>query len=261
MQHSIVLLTGASRGIGSELAKLCAKDGHHVILVARGEKELEKIAAELRSAHQCEVTVLAKDLSKPHAAEEIAQWLHEKNVQVDILINNAGFATYGNFAESDLTREQMMMQVNMTTLVSLTRLLLPEMIRRRSGKILNVASTAAFQPGPLMSVYYATKAFVLSFSHAIANELQGTGVTVTCLCPGPTATGFQREAKMEDSMLFDLGAMDPARVARAGYRGMMRGKRLVIPGTRNRMGAFFVRFVPLGMAANIVRRLQQKRTV
>ena len=178
---------------------------------------------------------------------------------MDVLINNAGFGAYGAFAESNLERDLEMIQVNISALTSLTRLVLPGMLERRRGRIMNVASTAGFQPGPLMAVYYATKAYVIMFSEAIANELKGTGVTVTCLCPGATATQFAARANMEQSRLFKLGAMRSADVAQAGYKGMMAGKTLVIPGLLNKTLAFSVRFSPRKLVTAISRSLQESK--
>lgn len=251
------LITGASGGLGLEFAKLAAKDGHDVVLVARSEDVLQKIAAELETAYKVHAFVLAKDLSVPSAAEEIAAELTKQGIVITMLINNAGFADFGLFQDADIRRQQEMIDVNILALTKLTRVLLPAMIAAKHGRILNVASTAAFQPGPLMSVYYATKAYVLSFSAALSNELNGSGVTVTCLCPGPTKTGFVSHAHMESSKLFKSGAMDAATVASIGYRGMMNGKRLVIPGLRNKLLAFATRFSSISLAATLTRRVQE----
>lgn len=248
------LITGASSGIGLEFARICAREGHDLVLVARNRKRLEEIAAELGAAG-VKVQVVAADLGSPDAPQQIER----EAGNIDILVNNAGLGVYGKFAETPLAEDVNLMRVNMESLVVLTKLFLPAMIQAGSGRILNVASTAAFQPGPLMALYYASKAFVLSFSEAIANELHGTGVTVTVLCPGPTLTDFQRRAKMEDSNLVKrLGAMDAASVAEAGYRGLMGGKTLVIPGVRNRMLAESVRFAPRKLVTNIARKMQDR---
>ena len=247
------LITGASGGIGLELARIFAREGSALVLVARNRRRLEEIAAELKPA---QVRVIAKDLSVSGAAEET----HAEVPQVDVLVNNAGFGVYGKFAETPLEDELGMMQLNMTALVILTKLYLPAMIAARKGRIMNVASTAAFQPGPLMAGYYATKAFVLSFSEAIANELEGTGVTVTALCPGPTATGFQERGKMENSGLVKgKKIMDARTVAEVGYRAMMSGKPVVIPGLGNKLLAQSVRFSPRSMVTKIVRKMQEPK--
>jgi uncharacterized protein len=246
------LITGASSGIGLELARVFARERYDLVLVARNQKRLEEIALELKATR---VQVLSKDLSRAEAPHEILAAVP----RTDVLVNNAGFGVYGKFLETPLDDELNMLQVNMAALVALTKLYLPGMVAAGSGKIMNVASTAAFQAGPLMAVYYATKAFVLSFSEAIANELRGTGVTVTALCPGPTATGFQERGKMEDSGLVKgKKVMDARTVAEIGYRGLMVGQTVVIPGFRNLALAFSVRFAPRAMAAEIARRLQEK---
>jgi short-subunit dehydrogenase len=246
------LITGASDGIGLELARIMAANGYDLVLVARNQKRLEEIARELKPAR---VRVLAKDLSVGGAAEEI----HREVPQVDVLVNNAGFGVFGKFAETPLDAELGMMQVNMTALVALTKLYLVGMVAAGRGRIMNVASTAAFQPGPLMAIYYATKAFVLSFSEAIANELAGTGVTVTALCPGPTATGFQERGQMQDSGLVKgKKIMDARTVAEAGYRAMLAGKTLVVPGVKNKLLAQSVRLSPRSMVTKLVRAMQEK---
>ncbi len=213
---------------------------------------------ELREKFGVAVRVIAKDLSNASAPEEVFNELQQEGVTVDVLVNNAGFATSGMFAEIDLTAELQEMQLNMVTLTHLTKLFLPGMLQRQQGKILNVASTAAFQPGPLMAVYYATKAYVLSFSEALANELRGTGVTVTALCPGPTESGFQKRAQIEDVRLISgKKIMGAARVARAGYRGVMVGKTIVIPGLRNKILAEAVRFAPRKLTTQMARIMQE----
>lgn len=253
------LITGASSGIGLELAKLFAADGHDLILVARSKDALEKLAQELTGKHKVKARVLSVDLSLSSAANEIYEQL--SGVEVEFLINNAGFGIFGMVAETKESNLLEMMQVNIVALTQLTRLFLPDMIKRKRGRILNVASTAAFQPGPLMAVYYASKAYVLSFSEALANETKGSGVTVTALCPGPTLTGFQKRAHMEDSNLVsgNLPVMDAAGVARVGYRAMMKGKTLVIPGMTNRLLAFSVRLGPRKLVTAIARHLQERR--
>jgi hypothetical protein len=246
------LITGASGGIGLELARVFAREGYSLVLVARSRDRLDQIAAELKPTP---VQVIAKDLTLAGAAEEILREVP----QVDVLVNNAGFGVYGPFARMPLEEDLGMLQLNMTVLVELTKLYLPGMLAAKSGKILNVASTAAFQPGPLMALYYATKAFVLSFSEAIANELEGTGVTVTALCPGPTATGFQARTKLEKSRLFKrMKVMDARTVAEMGYRALMSGKALAIPGMMNKVLVQSVRFSPRGMVTKIARMMQEE---
>lgn len=253
------LITGASSGIGYEFTKLFARDGYNLVLVARSEQQLQKLADELREKHGIAVEVIAKDLSNANTPDEIFAELQQESLTVDALVNNAGFATYGKFSEIDLNAELQEMQVNMVTLTHLTKLFLPGMLKKGWGKILNVASTAAFQPGPLMAVYYATKAYVLSFSEALAEELRGTGVTVTALCPGPTQSGFQKRANMEDSRLFrGRKVADAATVARIGYRGLMTNKTVVIPGLRNKVLAESVRFVPRKVVTRVAGNMQER---
>jgi uncharacterized protein len=249
------LITGASGGIGLELARVFAQNSYDLILVARSESQLNMIAAEFSTKYHTQNTVLAKDLSLPTAPDEIFAELNQKGVTVDVLVNNAGFATYGYFVDLDIARELQMIQLNVAALTHLTRLFLPGMKTRGSGKIMNVASTASFQPGPLMAVYYATKAFVLYFSEAIAEELDGTGVTVTALCPGPTESGFQKRAAMEDSKLVQSGLMTSAAVAQIGYNGLMKGQRVIIPGLRNKILALTPRFAPRRMVTRTVLNL------
>jgi uncharacterized protein len=250
------LITGASSGIGLELTRLLARDGYDVVLVARSEAKLRELARELESQHGVSARVVVRDLAVPNSAQDV----FEAAGAVDVLINNAGYGLAGSFTETDLRKELEMIQVNIAALTHLTKLFLQPMIARRSGRILNVASTAAFQPGPLMAVYYATKAYVLSFSEAIADELRDSGVTVTALCPGPTATGFAGVAGMESSRLFKISKpMDSAAVARFGYEAMKRGKRVAIPGIRNKLLTQSIRISPRWMVTTIVRKLQEPR--
>lgn len=258
MKGQTALITGASGGIGRDLAHVFAQHGFDLVVVARSRGKLEALAAELQEAYATAVTVIAKDLTQPDAPNEIFTELQRAGVHVDALVNNAGFADYGLFHESDLEKQLQMMQLNVVTLTHLTRLFLPEMVVRGSGKILNVASTAAFMPGPLMAVYYATKAFVLSFSEAIANELHDSGVTVTALCPGPTESGFQARAAMEDSKLVQDGLMDSMTVAREGFAALVAGKVVFVPGLTNRMQALAPRFLPRGVVRDMVRSAQER---
>jgi hypothetical protein len=254
------LVTGASSGIGLELATLLAGGGHDLVLIARDRERLEEIARGLREEFGVAATILAEDLTHPAAPERIGRELESRALSIDVLVNNAGFGVYGFFAETPIAKEREMIQVNVTAVTALTKLLLPPMLGRRHGRIMNMASTAAFQPGPLMAVYYATKAYVLSFSEALANELAGSGVTVTALCPGPTITEFQRKAGLEETRLFHSPlVMSAPAVARAGYEGMMRGKRVVIPGIGNFLLAQSVRFSPRRMVTAIARKIQESR--
>ncbi len=256
----VALVTGASGGIGEDLARLIAAGGRDVVLLARGAAKLQTLAEELSNAHKISATVLSMDLSSPGAAEDVTRVLAERRITVDMLVNNAGFGTHGPFARDDPQEQLRMLQVNVIALTTLTRLLLPGMIERQRGRILNVASTAAFQPGPLMAVYYASKSYVLSLSLALSEETAGTGVTVTCLCPGPTRTGFQDRAQMNQSRLFRFASvMRSADVARVGYDAMMAGKALAIPGLTNKIGAESVRFIPRRVAARIAGAMNADR--
>jgi short-subunit dehydrogenase len=257
--NETALVTGASGGIGEDLARLIAAGGRNVVLLARSADKLQALAGSLASTHGIAATVVATDLAEPGAEEIVARTLAARGVTVDILVNNAGFGTSGPFAREDPDELQRMVQVNVVALTALTRLFLPAMIERKHGRILNVASTAGFQPGPFMAGYYATKAYVLSLSEALSEETAGTGVTVTCLCPGPTQTGFQDRAHIEETRLVTLGSvMDSATVARAGYDAMLAGRRLVIPGLANKIGVQAVRTSPRAMVLKIVRFLNSK---
>ena len=258
MDCKTALITGASGGIGYEFAKLLAKDYNTLVLVARSKDRLKEIKKELETASPISVIVVAQDLSEPGAAEKVFRRLESEHIFVDILINNAGFGDYGAFVETDWQKEEKMIAVNISALTEMTKLFLKGMVGRKSGRIVNVASTAAFQPGPFMSVYYASKAYVLSFSEAIANELRGTGVTITVLCPGPTATGFANAARVEQSRLFRFGKPASATdVARFGYEAMKKGKTVAIPGLLNKIIAFSVRTSPRKLLPGIVRWLHE----
>jgi uncharacterized protein len=253
------LVTGASGGIGADLARLFAADGHDLVLVARSEEKLSGLAEELSGGHNVVARALPADLARPEAPREISDRLRAEGVAVDALVNNAGVGSYGLFAETDLRAELDLLQINVVALTHLTKLFLPAMIARRRGYVMNVASTAAFQPGPLMAVYYASKAYVLHLSEALSNETAGTGVTVTALCPGPTETGFVAAAGMGESKLFDANVMDSRAVAAEGYRGMLAGKSIVIPGLRNRLLAGSYRLAPRGLITRVVRGIQERR--
>jgi uncharacterized protein len=254
------LVTGGSGGIGLELAKVLAKNGFDLVLVARKRDSLEAGAGQIEGKYDVKVHVFAADLRRREAPEEIFNFLSNENVPIEVLVNNAGFGLGGEFAETEVTRELEMIQVNIAALTHLTKLFLPAMIRRRSGRVLNVASTAAFQPGPLMAVYYATKAYVLSFSEALAEELRHSGVTVTALCPGPTRTDFAETARTTNSRLFTIfGVADAADVAEYGYAAMMHGRRVAIPGIRNKILAQANRFSPRTITAKVARLAQESR--
>jgi hypothetical protein len=251
------LITGASGGIGYELAKLFARDGYALVLVARNKQKLDENAPEFRKLGSPWVINCAKDLADLEAPEELFAYTERAGIQIDVLVNNAGYGVHGAFSKTNLDDELEMMQLNMVALTHLTKLYLPQMIARGQGKVLQVASTAAFQPGPFMAVYYATKAYVLSFSEALHEELKGTGVTVTTLCPGATVTGFAERANMNSSKLFLKGAMQSKPVAEEGYRAMMSGKPLVITGLRNKLMTFSERFAPRSWVRKIVRGMQE----
>ena len=251
------LITGASFGIGLEFSRIFAREGYNLVLVARSADKLRQLASELEKAHGTRSLMLATDLSEPGAPAYVLDQTTRADIQVDVLVNNAGFGQYGMFAENDLEECLRQIQLNVTTLTHLTRLYLPAMIARKSGGILNVASTAAFQPGPLMAVYFATKAYVLHFSEALANELDGTGVSVTCLCPGPTATEFHKRANATGMRLLKFGSMDARTVAEDGYRGLVAGKPVVISGFKNWLVAQSVRFSPRRMVTAIARKTQE----
>src|SRR5712691_5324578 len=254
------LITGASFGIGMEFARIFARKGYNLVLVARSADKLRQLASELEKAHGTRSLILAVDLTEPGAPAYVLDQTTRADIQVDVLVNNAGFGQYGLFAENDLEDCLRQIQLNVTTLTHLTHLYLPAMIARKSGGILNVASTAAFQPGPLMAVYFATKAYVLHFSEAIANELRGSGVTVSVLCPGPTATGFAAVSGMESSRLFSVTRpMNSEAVARYGIRAMQHGKRVAIPGVTNKLMAQSIRVSPRRLVTTIVRKLQEPR--
>jgi short-subunit dehydrogenase len=252
------LITGASSGIGLELARVFAANKHDVVLVARSEGKLRELARECE-ASGVRAHVVAADLAKPDAARAIVDAVARLGVEIDVLVNNAGFGVYGRFVETPLVSELESIQVNVVALTELTKRFLPAMVARRRGRILNVASTAGFLPGPLMAVYYATKAYVVSFSEATANELEGTGVTVTVLCPGPTDSGFQAAAKLEKSRLVSLLRKATSRsVAEAGYDAVMAGKVVCIPGVSNKVSAILApRLFPRAIIRKVVRAIQE----
>jgi hypothetical protein len=254
------LITGSSNGIGYELAKVHAEKGDDLVLVARSKNKLDALKKELEEAYKIRVYTIGKDLSVAQSAKELYDEVKKEKIDVDYLVNNAGFGDFGMFSECDWNRQEQMINLNVTTLVHLTRLFLPDMIRRKSGKILNVASTASFQPGPTMSVYFATKAFVLSFSEAINNEVAEHGITVTALCPGATHSGFQAAASLQDSSLFKGNNFPSSRVvAEYGYNAMMKGKVVAIHGLKNTILANSVRFAPRSLVVRMTRKIQTRK--
>lgn len=253
---SVTLVSGASSGIGLELARLAAADGRNLVLVARRKDKLAEIKQELEGKHDIDVYLFVEDLSDPAAPERIVRELEKQKLAVDALINNAGFGVLGDFATNDWAKEQSMLQVNMVALTALTKLLLPDMLKRKQGKILNVSSTAAFVPGPGMALYYATKAYVQSFSEALSEELRDSGVTVTALCPGPTQSAFASAAGIgSESRLFGRHLPSSESVAEVGYRAMLQGKRIAIAGFGNQLSRFLVRFLPSWLITAYIRRL------
>jgi short-subunit dehydrogenase len=246
---STALITGASAGIGKELARVFAAEGHDLILVARRLSELQALGTELEQQYRIRARALACDLTLESALRDLLVEIHD--VDLDYLVNNAGFGTVGTFAELDAEREAAMVALNVTAVVRLTRAVLPGMIARRKGRILNIGSTAGFQPGPYMATYYATKAFVNSFSQALAYEIRGTGVSVTVSCPGPTASEFGALAGLDRSRLFRMGTATSASVAREAYRAMQRGRPMVVHGWRNRVLAQSTRFSPRALLCAI----------
>jgi len=252
-----VLITGASMGIGKALADLFARDKHALILTARSSDKLAQLSSELGEKYGVDVSWIAQDLSEVDGARSLWEKLQAQKAEIDILVNNAGFGTYGFFNETPLKDTLAMLTLNITALTELTALVLPGMLAKGQGRILNVASTAAFQPGPYMAAYYASKAYVLNFSRALAVELKGTGIVVTTLCPGPTATNFQARAGMEKIPLLAGPLMMTAEdAAKAGYRGLMEGRESVIPGILNKISAFSGRYFPTRLVMKIVAWLQ-----
>ena len=254
------LVTGASAGLGLELARLAAKDGNDLVLVARRRDRLETLAAELTAAHGVQVTIIAADLSDQAVPVAIAERLRAEGKHVEFLINNAGFGSCGPFSQAVLDREVEMIHLNIRALVQLTHLFLPSMLARKSGRILNVASVAGFLPGPFMATYYASKAFVLSFTEALSAELLGTGVTITASCPGPTKTEFGTVAGNHKTELFKHHVAQAAPVARHAYRAMMAGKVVAIPGLMNKLIAQSTRISPRAWLRAIAASLNRNRT-
>jgi short-subunit dehydrogenase len=254
------LITGASGGIGREFAEIFAREKHDLILVARSEQKLEDLKRQLQDTHKVTVHVLVADLSKPETALKLYETTESHGWAVDTLVNNAGFGALGPFVTSSWKRYAEMIQVNITSLTELTRLYLPLMVANKSGKILNISSTAAFQAGPLMSVYYATKAYVLSFSEGLHEELKDSGVTVTALCPGPTESNFASTAGAQDAMTFQMMKLPSSHeVAEYGYRALMQGKAIAVHGALNKVAATSAHLMPRSILRKVVHSLQKNR--
>lgn len=254
----LALVTGASSGIGSDLAREYAKAGHDLLLVARSEAALAALAAEIAAAHGVSATVITADLLDPAAPRRLAEEIAARGLTVEVLVNNAGFGDGKDFVAAERERLLGLIQVNITALTDLMHAFLPGMVTRGRGTVLNVASTAAFQPGPSMAVYCATKAYVLSLSEAVAEELKGTGVGVTALCPGPTRTNFMEVAAVADNALFSKGlvpVMTSAAVAAVGFKAARRGQAVAVAGLANQIGALAPRFTPRSVTRKLVKRM------
>ncbi len=256
---STALITGASSGFGAEFTRLFAADGWNVVMVARGGAAMEALAREIEHAHAVEATVVPTDLSAPGASAELVAELDGRGIVADALVNNAGFSTYGEFWRDDPSKQSSMLQVNVVALTELSRLIVPGMVERGRGRVLHLGSVASFGAAPMTAAYAATKAYVLWLSLAMAEELKGTGVTVTCLCPGPSETGFQERATMQDSALIRGKQLSSAReVATAGYAAMKAGAPYVVTGGASKAFAFGSRFLPRTLTARIAGRSQRR---
>lgn len=253
-----VLITGASSGLGYEFSKLFAREGYTLVLTARNSQRLLEIKEEVEGKYGCSVHVFAADLSREEAADGIFEFTKSHNLQIDFLVNNAGFGDFGEFAQLDPDKQCNMINVNVFSLTKLCRLFIPQMAERKNGKILNTASIAAFQAGPLMAVYYATKAYVLSLTEALSYELKNSGIAVTALCPGPTKTGFEDSAGLENSGLFkNLKVADAKSVAEYGYKSAVRGKVIAIPGLLNKLTVTGAKFAPRSLSRAAAYKIQK----
>ncbi|MFP4548865.1 MAG: SDR family NAD(P)-dependent oxidoreductase [Fidelibacterota bacterium] len=254
------LITGASGGIGNEMAKILAAKNINLVLVARSEHVLEKMKLDLEAEHNIKVFNIIRDLREFDSAKDIYDIIKLENIPIDYLINNAGFGYYGKFTETGWEKEYDMIQLNIIALTYLTKLFLKDMLKRNEGRIMNIASTAAFQPGPLMAVYFATKSFVLYLSEAIAEEISNSDVTITTLCPGPTGTGFEDNAELGDSGLFKQTKIaDAGEVAAYGINAMMKGKRLAVHGLMNKIMAFSNRLLPRKFILKTIHQLSKQK--
>jgi uncharacterized protein len=254
------LITGASGGIGCELAILFAMNRHKLVLVARNEQKLNTLSNKISKKHGVPVKIMVRDLSEPSVPLKIYNELRSEKIHIDYLVNNAGFGNYGLFHKTDWEKEAGLINVNIMALTYMSKLFLKDMIHEGYGKIMNVSSTAAFQPGPMMSVYYASKAFVQSFSEALANETAGTGVSITALCPGPTNTGFEKTASLEESKLFKRFKLSSAKeVAEYGYKKMMAGQTVALHGTMNKLMIAASKMLPNKIIVPVIRKFSQKQ--
>lgn len=251
------LITGASSGIGYELAHLFAQDGIHLIVVARSEKQLLQLKQKLETEYAIQVQVIVQDLARQDSAKQVVDAITADHRPIDFLVNNAGFGDYGLFEESDLSKLNQMMYLNMNTLTELTHLLLDDIIEQE-GKIMNVGSIASFMPGPLMAVYYATKHYVLAFSEALDEEVSKHGVNVTTLCPGITESGFQSKAEMEGANILKMGMATSKEVAEFGYKKMMNGRRVAIHGFSNQLLIWLTKFLPSKWTTAIVKKVSER---
>jgi short-subunit dehydrogenase len=259
-QESFALITGASSGFGKEFAHLFAKDGIPCVLVARDTDKLTELKKELEVAHDMRAEVVTLDLSITDNCTKLYEQLRKKGITVRYLVNNAGFGDFGEFHTTSLEKDIGMIQVNITAVTVLTRLFGADMVAQKQGRILNIASTAAFLPGPLMTEYYATKHYVLAFSEGLAEEWRDYGVSVTALCPGPSATGFKKAADLDSSKLFSSRRLSSAAdVARTGYDAMMQGETVVVHGFTNNLLVQLPRFLPRFLVAKIVRQAQERK--
>lgn len=258
-KDSYALVTGASTGIGNELAKLFARNGKNIVVLARSRDKLEQLKEDLEKAHGGKVKVLVKDLSDPKSPAEVFSELEKEGIDVDVLVNNAGFSVYGKFSDSDWQKEAEMLQVNIVSLTLLTKLFLKKMLENKSGKILNISSGVGFMPSPWFSVYGGSKHYVLGFSNAIANELKGTGVSVTCFCPTNTRTMFYKRANAEHcrSNRKGMAAMDAAPTAKLAYKALAKGKTTATAGLPLTMMMFWSRFMPRNMVCSVSKSVLQ----
>lgn len=259
LKYKTALITGVTSGIGRQLTYLFAQDGYNLVLVARNKQKLDVLEEELKQKYRLSTTGIIMDLSEPNAPQEVFKDVKRRDIAVDVLVNNAGFNVYGPLHKTDLLEQQKLLQVNLITPTHLTKLFLPGMLERGGGKVMFVGSTGSFMPVAYDAIYGATKAYILSFSEGLAQELCGTGVTVTCLCPGATQTEFAEKAGMTRTRLFNTGVMDAKVVAQVGYRGLMAGKPVVIAGFYNKIQVQAMKFTPGFIAAPLTRYIMSEQ--